>query len=193
MNQNKTLLDLELRLLVARHGKDQVAKALSEIESADHATTEVRRYRKRGSEWVLWGSESADRAAIEVGVSAYEDGAKRNRAERQLKRSIEDMVREISPSNPDIARLLEKLARAYEKREFLPEHREIRRFLASRGRQTTRTLSRRTVLPIVLQVLAQCSMDELQAYDAEKRGDRSDLGIITDEILGHRDNADRPA
>lgn len=193
MNQSETFLDLELRLLVARHGKDRVAKTLSEIEGVDYAASEVRRYTKRGNEWVLTADDSAYRAAIEAGVSAYENSAKRNRAKRQLKVSIEDMVREVSPSNPDVARLLEKLARAYEKREFLPELREVRRFLTARGRPTTRVLSRRTVLPTVLQVLAQCSMDELKAFDAEKRRGRSDLGIITDQILGHRDNADKPA
>ena len=193
MNQSQTLLDLELRLLVARHGKDRVAKTLSKIEGGERAASEVRRYTRRGNEWVLTTSENVRRPSIEAEVSAYEDSAKRNRAKRQLKVSIEDMVREVGPSNSEVARLLSRLARAYEKRVFLPDLQEIRRFLASRGKPTTRVLSRRSLLPTVLQVLAQCSMDELKAFDADKRPGRSDLGIITDEILGHRDHADRPA
>lgn len=192
MNQNETLLDLELRLLVARHGKDRVVKTLSEIESIDHGATEVRRYKKKGNEWLLVGYESADRVTIENGVSAYEDGVKRNRAKRQSKESVEELVREISPSNPAVTPLLQKLARAYENKEFLPDLREVRRFLASRGKPTG-IQSRRTALPTVLRVLAHCTVDELQAFDAEKRGSRSDLGIITDQILGHRDNAAKPA
>lgn len=200
MNQSQTLLDLELRLLVARHGKDRVAKALSKIEDGEHTASDVRRYTRRGNEWVLTTSENIHCRAIEAEVSAYENSAKRNRVKRQLKVSVEDMVREVGPSNSEVARLLSRLARAYEKRVFLPDLQEIQRFLASRGQPTTKrdqpttkVLSRRSLLPTVLRVLAQCSMDELRSFDADKRPGRSDLGIITDQILGHRDHADRPA
>lgn len=193
MNQSQTLLDLELRLLVARHGKDRVAKALSKIEDGEHTASDVRRYTRRGNEWVLTTSENIHCRAIEAEVSAYENSAKRNRVKRQLKVSVEDMVREVGPSNSEVARLLSRLARAYEKRVFLPDLEEIQRFLASRGQPTTKVLSRRSLLPTVLRVLAQCSMDELRSFDADKRPGRSDLGIITDQILGHRDHADRPA
>ena len=193
MNQSQTLLDLELRLLVTRHGKDRVAKALSKIEGGEYAASEVRRYTRWGNEWVLATGEEVGRPSIEAEVRAYEDSAKRSRAKRQLKVSIEDMVREVGPSNSEVARLLSRLARAYEKRVFLPDLQEIRRFLTTRGEPTTGVLSRRSLLPTVLQVLAQCSLDELKAFEVDKRPGRSDLGIITDQILGHPDPADRPA
>ncbi len=166
MNRNQSLLDLELRLLIARYGKTEVAKALS-------------------------GIGSTDLTAIKAGVEDYEDGAKRSKAQRRTEKSIEEMVREVNPLNPDVAHLLEKLARAYENKEFLPELREVKRFLEARDIPTLKIRSRRNAFPIVLQVLAPCSIDELRKLDEEKRGSRSDLGIITDQILGRSNNSGR--
>ena len=164
MNRNQTLLDLELRLLIARYGKAKVAEALSGIGS-----TELN--------------------AIKAGIEDYENGAKRSKAHRRIEKSIEEMVREVNPVNPDIAQLLEKLARAYENKEFLPELRKVRQFLEYRDIPTSKIRSRRDALPIVLRVLAPCSIDELRELDEERRDSRSDLGIITDQILGHSNNA----
>ena len=114
------------------------------------------------------------------------NGAK---AQRRTEKSIEEMVREVKPVNPDVAHLLGKLARAYENKEFLPELRKVKQFLEYRDIPTSKIRSRRDALPIVLQALAPCSIDELRELDEEKRGSRSDLGIITDQILGHSNNA----
>lgn len=166
MNRNQTLLNLELRLLIARYGKTEVAEALS-------------------------GIESTDIPAIKAGIDDYEAGAKRSKAQRRTEKSIEEMVREVNPINPDVAHLLEKLARAYENKEFLPELRKVKQFLEYRDIPTFKIRSRRDALPTVLQALATCSIDELRELDEEKRGSRSDLGIITDQILGHSNNAGR--
>lgn len=166
MNRNQTLLDLELRLLIARYGKTRVAEALSGI-----------------------GSTGTDLSAIKAGIEDYENGAKRIKAQRRTEKSIEEMVREINPGDSDIAHLLEKLARAYENKEFLPELREVKRFLEDRDISASKIRSRRDALSTVLKVLAPCSIDELRKLDEAKRGSRSDLGIITDQILGHSNNA----
>lgn len=166
MNRNQTLLNLELRLLIARYGKTEVAKALS-------------------------GIGSTDLTAIKAGIEDYEDGAKRSKAQRRTEKSIEEMVRAVDPSNPDVAHLLEKLARAYENKEFLPELRKVKQFLEYRDIPILKIRSRRDALPIVLQSLATCSLDELRELNEAKRGSRSDLGIITDQILGHSNNAGR--
>ncbi|MXX38435.1 MAG: hypothetical protein F4Y91_09485 [Gemmatimonadetes bacterium] len=164
MNRNQTLLDLELRLLIARYGKKKITKALSEIGSTDLPV-------------------------IKAGIEDYENGAKRSKAQHRTEKSIEEMVREVNPVNPDIAQLLEKLARAYKNKEFLPELRKVKQFLEYRDIPTSKIRSRRDALPIVLQALAPCSIDELLELDEGKRGSRSDLGIITDQILGHSNNA----
>ena len=97
----------------------------------------------------------------------------------------------VKVMNPDVAHLLEKLARAYENKEFLPELRKVKQFLEYRDIPILKIRSRRDSLPIVLRALATCSLDELRELDEEKRGSRSDLGIITDQILGHSNNAGR--
>lgn len=159
MNQAKTFLDLELRLLIAQHGKTRVSKALSAIEKVD--LTE-----------------------IDSEVKAYEDKAKRKNAPRRSRKSIEEMVQDANPDSPEAKRLIEKLAHAYEYKEFLSELREVKRFLESRGIPVAQFRSRADAFPTVLRLLAQSTLEDLQGLDEKKRARGSDLGIITDQILG---------
>ena len=159
MSQVKTLLDLELRLLIAQHGKTQVSEALSAIGEVD-----------------LTGIDSE--------IKAYEDKAKRKNTQPRSRKSIEEMVQDANPDSLDAKRLIEQLARRYENKEFLPELREVKRFLESRHVPVARFRSRADALPTVLRLLAQSTLDDLQALDEKKRARGSDLGIITDQILG---------
>ena len=131
MNQDKALLDLELRLLVARHGKARIANTLSTI------------------------MEDVDLAAIGDQIKAYEERTKKNKARHRPNKSIEEMVRKADPA-PSIAGIVERLARAYDKKEFLPEFRDVKRFLESRRVPTTKFRSRSDAFPAVLRVLAGC-------------------------------------
>ena len=159
MSQVKTLLDLELRLLIAQHGKTRVSKALSAIGDVD--LTE-----------------------IDGEIKAYEDKTKRKNTQRRSRKSIEEMVQDANPDSPDAKRLIEKLAYAYEYKEFLPELREVKRFLESRRVSVAKFRSRADALPTVLRLLAQSTLDDLQTLNEKKWAHRSDLGIITDQILG---------
>ena len=96
------------------------------------------------------------------------------------------MMREANP-RPAARGLVEKLAHAYEKRDFLPELRDVRRFLESRGVSVSTLRSRSDALLTVLRVLAQQELDELTALDKGRSGGGSDLGVITDQILGSRE------
>ena len=159
MNEDETLLDLELRLLIARHGRTRVSEALSAIGDVDVA-------------------------GINTGIKAYEHKAERNRAQRRPRKTMAEMVRDAHPKSFEARSLLEELGRAYEGKEFLPELREVRRFLESRGSSATTFRSRADALPTVLRVLALCALDELQALHNKRRDRGSDLGIITAQILG---------
>ena len=165
MNEDKTLLDLELRLLIARHGKTQVSEALSAIGDIDVAV-------------------------INHGIKAYEDKARRSKAQRRPRKTMAEMVRDAHPTSLDAGRLIEKLALAYENKEFLPELREVKRFLESRRVSVTTFRSRVDALPTVLRVLARCNLDELQTLQKKCRPHESDLGIITDQILGRVNDSD---
>ena len=161
MTRDKTLLSLELRLLVARHGKAQVTKALSTIGDVDLA-------------------------AVNDDIKGYERKRTPKGTRRGRRKSIEEMMREANP-RPAARGLVEKLARAYDERDFLPELRDVRRFLESRGVSVSTLRSRSDALPTVLRVLAQQDLDELTALDKGRGGGGSDLGVITDQILGSRE------
>ena len=162
MSRNKALLDLELRLLIARHGRTEVSEALSAIGEVNLAM-------------------------IDSGIRTYEEKAGKTRPHRRPRKNLDELVRDAGPDNPDSERLIGKLARAYQNKEFLPELRDVKRFLESRHVQAARYRSRATALPAVLSVLAGYEPDELRELDEGRwvRGTGSDLGIITDQILGH--------
>ena len=160
------LLNLELRLLVARHGKERVLEALSQIEDAGLGSLED---------------------AIKTFETEFRKPKKK--ARRRPHKSIQEMVDEANPA-PEARELLEKLAKAYEERGFLPELRQAKRFLESRGTSAAKLRSRVGALPLILRELAKCSIADLQRLVDERRG-RGDLGIIADQILGHGRNVDR--
>ena len=121
MTRDRTLLDLELRLLVARHGRAQIAKALSTIEGVDVAL-------------------------IDDDIKSYERKKAKKEAQRRPERSIEEMVRQANPRHA-VRDLVEKLARAYKERDFLPEFRDVRRFLESRRISVGKFRSRSDAFP----------------------------------------------
>ena len=167
MSRDDTLLELELRLLIAQHGKTRVSKALSAIGEVDLSV-------------------------IDNGIRAFEDRAKRKNGQRSSKKSIEELVHEAKPNSLDAKRLIEKLAHAYENKEFLPELRKVKHFLESRSIPVTRIRSRADALPRVLRVLAQAELDDLQVLNERTRVRESDLGMITDQILGRKDKPGNP-
>ena len=96
------------------------------------------------------------------------------------------MVRQANPRHA-VRDLVEKLARAYKERDFLPEFRDVRRFLESRRISVGKFRSRSDAFPTLLRVLAQHDLEELTALDEGRTAAGSDLGLITDQILGSRD------
>ena len=161
MDQDKTFLDLNLRLLVAQYGKVRVSEALSAIDIGDVAPTEI------------WN-----------GIVTFEERSKTRTVRRRAKKSIEEIIRDAKPDNTEAESIIEGLARAYENREFLSELRDVRRFLDSRSTSPTKLRSRADALPMVVGMLARCELDELRSLDRKRQTRRSDLGIITDQILG---------
>ena len=96
MSRNTSLLDLELRLLVVRHGKAQVNEALSAIDEVDLGD-------------------------IDSGLKVYENNTRKSKSQLQPRKSIEEMMRDLKPDSLDAERVIRRLAQAYENKEFLPE------------------------------------------------------------------------
>ena len=159
MKQDRTFLDLNLRLLIAQHGKTQVSEALSAIEDVDLAATRAE-------------------------IKTCENKAKRDKVRRRPGKSIEEIIRNAKPDNPETEGVIKKLAHAYENKEFLPELRDVRRFLESRSISPAKFRSRASALSAVVDVLARCKLDELDRLARRSRAQGGDLGIIADQILG---------
>ena len=99
------------------------------------------------------------------------------------------MVQDSNPNGAAAQRYMERLAHAYQDRQFLPELRAVKRFLESRGVPAEKLRSRSDALSTVLRALAECELDELKALNERKGMSGSDLGMITDQILGNTSSA----
>ena len=153
------LLSIEARLLVARYGRRRVLETLATISSVDLAV-------------------------IQREMEAYEAKGKNKKPTRR-KSSVEELLKKAH-LNEETRPLVEKMAYAYESKEFLPKLQKVRRFLESEGVAADKLRSRASALPKVIDVLAHQSNDDLNKLVAESEtNDRGDLGIIADQILGH--------
>ena len=164
MNKSDIVLDLSLRLLVAQHGQTRVIEALSAIQEVD---LEI----------------------VRSEIEACGNRARRGKTQRLPRKSIEEEIREAQPDSHEAEVVIRKLAHAYENKEFLPELRDVRRFVEAHSTVPTKSVpsklrSRADAFTAVIGVLARCSLDELHLLDRRTRAKGSDLGIITDQILG---------
>ena len=163
-SSSNALLDLELRLLVARHGRKRVHDTLSRIGEVDPS-------------------------ALESMVEALDADAKTEQARPRSNRSaksVDELLGDFVPLASEVRDLLEKLGNAYEAKTFLPALREVKSFLELRGESVTRLRSRREALPRILRTLACLPVEELRSIDAERLDKRGDLEVIADQILGPR-------
>ena len=156
-----TILQLELRLLVARYGKRRILSAIATIEGVDLVE-------------------------IEREIERQEVKAKRKKKRRS--KGISELIQEARLSDIDARPFLEELALRFDAKEFLPQLRDVKRFLESRGVPAGKLRSRLNAMPKVVDVLASLSSAELKDLMEELlTSGRGDLGIISDQILGRRD------
>lgn len=159
MNQDDAVLDLYVRLLVVQYGKLRVSEALSAINEVDPA-------------------------AIRSEIETRGNKAKKGKTRRLRRRSLEEVIQDADPGSPEAEGVIRSLAHAYENKEFLPELRDVRRFLEARSIPLANLRSRADALPAVIGALTRCGLDELYSLDRRRRARGGDLGIITDQILG---------
>lgn len=155
------LLDLELRVLVARHGHKRVSETLSRIGEVDPSAL----------------------VSVAAALDAENKEPARKKSPRTVK-SVDKLICDLDPVAPAVRELLGKLGHAYEAKTFLPSLRQVRSFLESKGESGSRLRSRRDALPAVLRALWRLPVEELRLIDMERLDTRSDLGIIADQILG---------
>ena len=153
------LLSLEAQLLIARYGRQRVLETLAAIGNVDLA-------------------------AVQREIETYRVKSKNKRSTRK-KNSVKALLGKVN-LNEDTRSLVEKIAYAYDNKEFLPELRKVRRFLEAHGVKSDKLRSRADALPKIINLLARQSSDSLEKLVVESETtDRSDLGLIADQILGH--------
>jgi len=154
------ILELEVSLLLVKHGKESILKALA------------RRMRLSDSEL-----ESDLRKLL---TASYALEAKKKSQGKQFSLAPLLVGRE---EKADSLRLL--LAR-FENRTFLPELKDIKRFFDRHERHTPTFKSRQSAQAPLFKALADIDLATLKRLLAEspQGATHSSLGIISDEILG---------
>lgn len=98
-----------------------------------------------------------------------------------------DVIAEVCSGQPDITELVQKVASRFENRTFLPQLRDVERFLDRAGVAHGRLRSRRASTELVIKTLAGFAREELEhlAQPPEGHGD-SDYAVLAREIMGDR-------
>jgi hypothetical protein len=151
------LLKLELRLILLRHGRRRVVEALAAL-----------------------GEQSPE------GVEADLRAAEKNK--RQVKtrhvRSATELAAEFARGRPDSAEALQKLAARYENRAFLPQLRDVQRFLERAGMPRKKLRSRREAAKEVMILLCKLGTEELARMASAEPAKESDYALLAREIMG---------
>lgn len=159
---SKEFLSLHLSLLLAQHGESSLLEALSP----------------------LLGSEPADLYArlTDVHKVGHARTKKRTGASKGAT-SIESLLAE----HPDKADVLRKIQARFVARTYLPELKDVRRFLDRHGQPSTSLKKRDEGFARVARQLVHLSPDELQSVLNEQApSGYSSLGVISDQILGRK-------
>lgn len=153
------LLELEVKLLIARHGRQAVLQTLSAINRVSLNQ-------------------------LEKEISSVGKGS--GHRKRRRTKSLDELVEAEHPANNDKKALLLTLMHSYSAREFLPGLKDVRRFLESRGETIHSVRSRVDAMPKVVRALSGLPQDVLRALiEDSDPAKRNDLGILAKEIIGN--------
>jgi hypothetical protein len=153
------LIDIDMRLLVLRHGRQQVLAALARL--VEQTPEELERHLQELSRKPAASRKKAPTPPL-VEVAALES---RDRSE--------------------IAEPLRTLAVAFENRSFLLNLRDVQRFLDRTGASSQKLKSRLTAGPAVIRVLSKLPKEELASLAASGASTReSDYALLSRAIMG---------
>jgi len=149
------LLEIEVRLLVLRHGRPKVLQALARL-----------------SEQTIEDLENQLRAAEQ-----------KSKAKRS-KPSITDFLASECQEHPEIAESLRALAVGFENRTFLPQLRDVQRFLDRIGVSSGKLKSRASAAPLLIRLLAKLPPEDLARMVASDRSvSESDYSLLARAIM----------
>jgi hypothetical protein len=159
---SKDFLQLHLSLLLAQYGENAVLEELSPLLGTSLADLHSR----------LDDVQKVGHARLKKRVAPSKVGA-----------SVEALFAE----HPDKADILRQIQSRFVARTFLPELRDVRRFLDRHGQPSSSLKKRDDGFMRVARQLIHLRKDELEAILAEPMASGySALGVISDHILGRK-------
>jgi len=154
------VLNLELRVLLYRYGRRRVLESLAAL-----------------------GEQSLP--DLEAQMSALEKRSKEKG--RRPPKTAQELVAAACKDRPESEGVVLDLINRYENRLFLPQLRDVERFLNHRGIRHTRLKSRTDALPRVVQGLSQLSPAELKRLlEGTSQEGQTDFALLADQIMGGR-------
>lgn len=156
---NDRFLEIDIRLLVLRYGRQKVLRALAQL-----------------------GEQTFDELEQQLRAVKQKSKVKRRAP------SVMELVSSECSKRPDIAEPLRALAIRFENRTFLPHLRDLRRFLDPDGSSSRKLRSRSAAVPKLIRTLAKLTREDLLRLATEdKSAGEDDYAILARAIMGRPD------
>jgi hypothetical protein len=151
------LLSLELRFLILRYSRRRLIEALAKL-----------------------GDQTFEDVERELSL-ALEHKARRSKPKD---RPTSELIAEACRDRPDTRELVTTIVNRFENHSFLPQLRDVTRFLDRAGTSHGKLKSRRASTPKVVEALAARTVDELRQLAAAPSAEsESDFAILAREIM----------
>jgi len=153
------LLDIDVRILVLRYGREKVLAALSRLVEQTPAQLEE-----------------------QLQALGHKKSAGRRKAPNP---SLVEVATSECREDPEILEPLRVLAVAFENRSFLPNLRDVQRFLDRAGASPQKFKSRAIAGPAVIRALSKWPKAELASLASrDASGGESDYSLLSRAIMG---------
>jgi hypothetical protein len=150
------LIDIDVRLLVLRYGRTKVLQALAHQ-----------------------GEQTFEDLERQLQQIAQKPKPKRAQP------AIMDLVASQAQERPEIAEPLRAIAVRFENRTFLPQLRDVQRFLDRSGVTHGKLKSRAAAAPLLIRALTTLPPDDLARLIApDQAGNDSDYALLARAIMG---------
>jgi hypothetical protein len=150
------LLDIDVRLLLVRYGRNKVLQALAHL-----------------SEQTVEDLERQLQAIQQKSTKP-----------KRLLPSVKELAEQAAQEHSEIAEPLRTLAVRFENRTFLPQLRDVQRFLDRAGVAHGKLKSRAAAAPTVIRTLAKLPPDSLAQLLVDKTSADSDYALLARAIMG---------
>jgi hypothetical protein len=155
------LVQIEVDLLLVKYGESAVLKALSVATGADEIKVKRKVKSLRETKEKHLTEKKEQKQPIDVATAVVEGSA-----------------------NED---LLGKLAVLYQNRQFLPQFKDVKRFLG-RFNIGKSAKNRNDATKIVFESLKKCSREDISGFITDlSAGDQSSFSTLADHIMGSHD------